>query len=139
MMVFRNAGQLKFDDVSNTSGVNDEPLQSRRGIAFGDLNNDGNIDAVVFNCNGPPSILINDTKNANHSRHVQAGGHAKQSSRPSGTRHDHRGRRQRRCSEVKGGNSYLSQSDLRLHFGLGKETEDREGRKSAGRMERPKN
>ncbi len=66
MLLFRNAGQLKFDDVSSSSGINDEALQSRRGIAFGDLNNDGNIDAVVFNVNGPPSILINDTKNSNH-------------------------------------------------------------------------
>ena len=120
MILFRNTGQLKFDDVSDTSGVNDEPLQSRRGIAFGDLNNDGNIDAVVFNVNGPPSILINDTKNSNHRVMFRLVGTT--SNRASiGARVTITAGGVTQLREVKGGNSYISQSDLRLHFGLGKE------------------
>ena len=120
MILFRNTGQLKFDDVSDTSGVNDEPLQSRRGIAFGDLNNDGNIDAVVFNVNGPPSILINDTKNSNHRVMFRLVGTT--SNRAAiGARVTITAGGVTQLREVKGGNSYISQSDLRLHFGLGKE------------------
>ncbi|HEY4961871.1 MAG TPA: CRTAC1 family protein [Terriglobales bacterium] len=120
MILFRNTGQLKFDDVSDTSGVNDEPLQSRRGIAFGDLNNDGNIDAVVFNVNGPPSILINDTRNSNHRVMFRLVGTT--SNRAAiGARVTITAGGVTQLREVKGGNSYISQSDLRLHFGLGKE------------------
>jgi len=120
MILFRNTGQLKFDDVSDTSGVNDEPLQSRRGIAFGDLNNDGNIDAVVFNVNGPPSILINDTKNSNHRVMFRLVGTT--SNRAAiGARVTITAGGVTQLREVKGGNSYISQSDLRPHFGLGKE------------------
>ena len=120
MILFRNTGQLKFDDVSDTSGVNDEPLQSRRGIAFGDLNNDGNIDAVVFNVNGPPSILINDTRNSNHRVMFRLVGTT--SNRAAiGARVTITAGGVTQLREVKGGNSYISQSDLRPHFGLGKE------------------
>jgi len=120
MILFRNTGQRKFDDVSNTSGVNDEPLQSRRGVAFGDLNNDGNVDAVVFNVNGPPSILINDTRNSNHRVMFKLVGTT--SNRAAiGARVTITAGGINQLREVKGGNSYISQSDLRLHFGLGKE------------------
>ncbi|HZM09351.1 MAG TPA: CRTAC1 family protein, partial [Candidatus Limnocylindrales bacterium] len=112
MILFRNTGQLKFDDVSDTSGVNDEPLQSRRGIAFGDLNNDGNIDAVVFNVNGPPSILINDTRNSNHRVMFRLVGTT--SNRAAiGARVTITAGGVTQLREVKGGNSYISQSDLR--------------------------
>jgi hypothetical protein len=121
MILFRNTGQLKFDDVSDTSGINDEPLQSRRGIAFGDLNNDGNVDAVVFNVNGPPSILINDTKNSNHRVMFKLVGTT--SNRAAiGARVTITAGGITQLREVKGGNSYISQSDLRLHFGIGKES-----------------
>jgi hypothetical protein len=121
MMLFRNTGQLKFDDVTNSSGVNDESLQSRRGIAFGDLNNDGNVDAVVFNVNGPPSILINDTPNSNHRVMFKLMGTT--SNRAAiGARVTLTAGGITQMREVKGGNSYISQSDLRLHFGLGKES-----------------
>ncbi|HEY4899594.1 MAG TPA: CRTAC1 family protein [Terriglobales bacterium] len=120
MILFRNAGQLRFDDISDPSGVNDEPLQSRRGIAFGDINNDGNIDAVVFNVNGPPSILINDSKNSNHRVMFKLVGTT--SNRAAiGARVTITTGGITQLREVKGGNSYISQSDLRLHFGLGKE------------------
>jgi hypothetical protein len=118
MMVFRNTGKLTFDDVSNSSGVNDEPMQSRRGIAFGDLNNDGLADAVVFNVGEPPSILLNDSRNANHRVMFKLVG-TKSNKAAIGARVTITAGRVTQMREVKGGNSYISQSDLRLHFGLG--------------------
>jgi hypothetical protein len=120
MLLFRNTDGMRFDDVSGASGINDEPLQSRRGIAFGDLNNDGSVDAVVFNVNGPPSILINDTRSPNHRVIFKLVGTT--SNRAAiGARVTITAGGVTQLREVKGGNSYISQSDLRLHFGLGKE------------------
>ncbi len=101
--------------------MNDEPLQSRRGIAFGDLNNDGNIDAVVFNVGEPPSILLNDSKNANHRVMFKLVG-TKSNKAAIGARVTITADGVSQIREVKGGNSYISQSDLRLHFGLGPNT-----------------
>ena len=120
MLLFRNTDGMRFDDISGASGINDEPLQSRRGIAFGDLNNDGNVDAVVFNVSGPPSILINDSKSPNHRVIFKLVGTT--SNRAAiGARVTITAGGVTQLREVKGGNSYISQSDLRLHFGLGKE------------------
>ena len=121
MLLFRNSGKLTFDDVSDTSGLNDEPLQSRRGIAFGDLNNDGNIDAVVFNAGEPPSILINDSKNSNHRVMFRLVGTTSNKA-AIGARVTITADGVTQIREVKGGSSYISQSDLRLHFGLGEKT-----------------
>jgi enediyne biosynthesis protein E4 len=46
--------------------LNDGPLQSRRGTAFGDVHNDGNLDIIVFNAPGPPSLFLNRSRNLNH-------------------------------------------------------------------------
>jgi len=121
MMVFRNTGKLTFDNVSDSSGVNEGPMQSRRGIAYGDLNNDGNIDAVVFNVGEPPTILLNDSKNANHRVMFKLVG-MKSNKAAIGARVTITAGGVSQMREVKGGNSYISQSDLRLHFGLGSET-----------------
>ena len=121
LLLFRNNGQGAFDEIANASGLNDEALQSRRGVAFGDLNNDGNVDAVVFNQNGPPSILLNDTKNTNHRVLFKLVG--KESNRAAiGARVTVYAGGAARIAEVRAGGSYLSQNDLRLHFGLGSET-----------------
>lgn len=118
-VLFRNNGKT-FDDLSASSGLNDEPLQSRRGIAFGDINNDGQIDMVVFNQNQPPSVFLNDTKNTNHRVLFKLEG--TQSNRAAiGAVVKVTAGGITQMDEVKGGNSYISQSDLRLHFGLGKE------------------
>ncbi len=121
MLLFHNNGKSAFDEMANAAGLNDEPLQSRRGIAFGDLNNDGNIDAVVFNQNGPPSILLNDTKNSNHRVLFRLVG--KESNRAAiGARVTVQAGGVSQIAEVRSGGSYLSQNDLRLHFGLGGES-----------------
>ena len=109
-----------FDDISSISGLNDEPAQSRRGIVFGDINNDGLIDIVVFNQNQPPSVFLNDTKNTNHRVVFKLEG--KESNRAAiGARVTVTAGGITQMEEVKAGNSYISQSDGRLHFGLGKE------------------
>ncbi len=119
-LLYHNSGKGTFDEMAQASGLNDEPLQSRRGIAFGDINNDGNIDAVVFNQNQPPSVFINDTKNSNHRVLFKLVGTA--SNRAAiGARMVIETTTGEQMREVKAGSSYLSQSDLRLHFGLGKD------------------
>jgi hypothetical protein len=120
-VLFHNTGKGTFDDISGPAGLNDEALQSRRGIAFGDLNNDGLIDAVVFNQNHPPSVLLNDTKSANHRVMFRLVG--KESNRAAiGARVTVVAGGVARIGEVRAGGSYVSQNDLRLHFGLGAET-----------------
>lgn len=121
MILLRNTGKGIFEDLSSTSGLNDEALQSRRGIAFGDINNDGLIDAVVFNQNGPPSVFLNDSKNANHRVLFKLTG--SESNRAAiGARVTITSGGKSQMSEVRGGTSYISQPDLRLHFGLGGDT-----------------
>jgi hypothetical protein len=64
--LFRNLGNLTFEDVSAKAGASFRVPGAHRGAAFGDLNNDGKIDAVVTNLNGPPEIWMNRTSNGNH-------------------------------------------------------------------------
>ena len=120
LLLFRNNRHGAFDEIANAAGLNDEPLQSRRGVAFGDLNNDGNVDAVVFNQNQPPSIFLNDTRNENHRVLFKLVG--RESNRAAiGARVAVYAGGAPRIGEVRAGGSYLSQNDLRLHFGLGSE------------------
>ena len=64
MLLFRNHRDGTFDDVSQA--LASMPPQSRRGAAFGDINNDGNVDIVVLNVGEPPSLLMNHNDSANH-------------------------------------------------------------------------
>jgi len=121
ILLFRNTGKQTFEEIAGTAGLNDSALQSRRGAAFGDLNNDGLIDAVVFNQNGPPSIFLNDTKASGHRVLFKLEGTT--SNRAAiGARVTVFAGGVARIAEVRAGGSYISQNDLRLHFGLGSET-----------------
>jgi len=121
ILLFRNTGKQTFEEIAGTAGLNDSALQSRRGAAFGDLNNDGLIDAVVFNQNGPPSIFLNDTKASGHRVLFKLEGTT--SNRAAiGARVTVYAGGVARIAEVRAGGSYISQNDLRLHFGLGLET-----------------
>ena len=121
ILLFRNTGKQTFEEIAGTAGLNDSALQSRRGAAFGDLNNDGLIDAVVFNQNGPPSVFLNDTKASGHRVLFKLEGTT--SNRAAiGARVTVFAGGVARIAEVRAGGSYISQNDLRLHFGLGLET-----------------
>jgi hypothetical protein len=64
--VFRNLGNGKFEDVSGEAGADFQKSAAHRGVAFGDIDNDGRIDAVVTVLNGPVKYFHNATKNSNH-------------------------------------------------------------------------
>jgi enediyne biosynthesis protein E4 len=118
LQLFRNLGNRTFEDISDRSGLNDGVLQSRRGTAFGDINNDGNLDVVVFNANGPPSLFLNETLNANHRVLFRLIG-TKSNRAAIGARVTVHTPEMTQIDEVRGGGSYLSTNDTRLHFGLG--------------------
>jgi hypothetical protein len=113
-------GDGTFSDVSDQSGLNDGPLLSRRGTAFGDINNDGNIDVVVYNAGAPPSVYLNQTRNANHRVLFRLVG-TKSNKAAIGARVTVATASMEQMDEVRGGGSYLSSNDQRLHFGLGSE------------------
>jgi hypothetical protein len=118
MQMFRNNRDGTFEDISKTSGVFDVPPESRRGAAFGDVYNDGNIGILVLNIGQPPSLLINRTSNTNH----RVGFHligTKSNRAAVGARVTIHAAGVMQFNEVRAGGSYLSQNDLRLHFGLG--------------------
>lgn len=120
LQVFHDDGYGIFSDVSDQSGLNDGPLQSRRGTAFGDINNDGSIDVVVYNAGGPPSVYLNETRNANHRVLFRLVG-TKSNKGAVGARVTVVTTLMEQMDEVRGGGSYLSTNDQRLHFGLGSE------------------
>jgi enediyne biosynthesis protein E4 len=64
--VFRNLGNGKFDDVSSSAGSEFQQEAAHRGVAFGDLDNDGRVDAVVSVLNGPVKLFHNVSPAANH-------------------------------------------------------------------------
>src|SRR5215469_7787122 len=121
MELFRNLGDGTFEDVSIASGLAQVPLACRRGTAFGDVNSDGNMDIVILDVGEPPTLLINRSKNSNHRVLFKLVG-TKSNRAAIGARVTVRAGGITQFSEVRGGGSYLSQNDLRQHFGLGTAT-----------------
>ena len=66
ILLHRNNRDGTFDEVSQEAGLRDIPSKSRRGAAFGDIFNNGNVDVVVLNVGEPPSILINTNHDLLH-------------------------------------------------------------------------
>jgi enediyne biosynthesis protein E4 len=118
MLLHRNLHNGTFEEVSRAAGIADMPLKSRRGAAFGDIANDGNVDIVVLNVGDPPSLLINTNRSDNHRVLFRLIG-TKSNRAAIGARVTIQAGGMRQFDEVRGGGSYLSQNDLRLHFGLG--------------------
>lgn len=117
-LVFENQKNGTFRDVSDAVGAAVTIPQPSRGAAFGDLFNDGRIDAVVENIDGSPMILKNEDASHNHWVSVQLlGTNSNRLALGAKVRIVAGGEPQ--IEEVRSGGSYLSQNDLRVHFGVG--------------------
>jgi hypothetical protein len=123
--LFRNKGKKKFEDVAGKTGRALQKEIVGRGAAYGDFDNDGDLDLVITANNGPARLLRNDNGNQNDVLRVKT----------VGTRSNRDGigakvtlktsKGTRMTQVVKSGSSYLSQSELPLTFGLGKPDEGR--------------
>ena len=117
-ILYRNAGNGTFDDISESSGPGILERHSARGAAFGDVHNDGAIEVLINNQNETPTLLERtDKPNNNWIILKLKGTRANRDAIGARVRLTAGGRRQ--SAEVRSGGSYLSQNDLRLHFGLG--------------------
>ncbi len=125
MLLLRNSGGKKFEDVSAKAGDVFQQRWVARGLATGDIDNDGKVDALVSTNGGPAYLLHNDTSGAGHWLTLELTGH--KSNRDaigavvkltaagiSGTA--------AQFETVSTAGSYLSSSDKRVHFGLGAAT-----------------
>ena len=117
-LLYRNLGNGRFEDVSAGAGPAITTPNLGRGCAFGDLNNDGNIDVVVNNLDGPPSVLRNEGGSGNNWLLVKCAG-TRSNRSAIGTRVRVKTGDRAQIGEVMSGSGYYSQNDLRLHFGLG--------------------
>ncbi|MGH9631955.1 MAG: CRTAC1 family protein, partial [Bryobacteraceae bacterium] len=117
-LVYRNLGNGKFEDVSHLSGPAVAAKHSSRGAAFGDFDNDGDLDVLIMNMDEPPSLLRNDLKSGNHWIKVRLEGRKSNRSAIGSTVVVHAGGRTQ-AAPVLSQTSYLSVNDQRLHFGLG--------------------
>jgi len=118
-VVFRNQGGVRFLQMTDASGPAPRTARSSRGAAFGDFDDDGDVDALVMNMNEPPSLLRND----------YAGKNAWLAVRLVGRRSNRMGfgatvvvssAGSRQAQAVLSQSSYYSHDDRRLHFGLGR-------------------
>lgn len=117
-LMFHNIGNGVFVNVSNELGPDFQTPAVSRGAAVGDFDNDGDLDILVSNNGGPPQLLRNDGGNANHWLEILLIG--------TRSNRDGVGARVKLSAgdlalydQRKGGMSYQSAQDPRLHFGLG--------------------
>ena len=114
---YRNAGDGTLREIEFPAASPAARARVGRGLAIGDLNNDGRIDLVVTNQDQPASLLMNESPMRNWLLVKLVGTRSNRSAIGARVRVSAGGRTQIR--EIKSGGSYLSQSDLRAHFGLG--------------------
>jgi hypothetical protein len=118
LLLFRNKHDRTFEDVTTLAGLDRFPLASRRGLAVGDVNNDGKLDVLLLNIGESPTLLINRTQTSRHAVLLHLIG-TKSNKAAIGARAIVTVGETTQIGEVRSGSSYLSQNDLRLHFGLG--------------------
>ncbi|TAM84439.1 MAG: CRTAC1 family protein [Acidobacteria bacterium] len=121
ILLFHNNRDGTFSEVASDCGHALMVPRVSRGVAFGDIDNDGDIDIVIENLDGKPTVLRNDGGNRNNWISIRLQGN--------GPNRDAIGAKVKvvagdlvQWGEVRAGGSYLSASDLRLHFGLEKRT-----------------
>ena len=119
--VHHNNRDGTFTEVGAQLGAPFAEKRTGRGAAFGDIDNDGDTDVIINNLDGPPQLLRNDGGNTNNSVLIKTIG-VKSNRDGIGARVKIVSGDLTQIGEVYSGGSYLSQSDLRLDFGLGKRT-----------------
>ncbi|HZU27526.1 MAG TPA: CRTAC1 family protein [Bryobacteraceae bacterium] len=123
-VLFRNLGAGKFEELLDAAGPAIGEAHASRGVAFGDFDNDGDVDILIMNINEPPSLLRNDVRGANHWLKVKLiGVKSNRSAIGATVIASYGGRKQAQAVLAQSG--YLSASDRRLHFGLGDATSAR--------------
>ncbi len=117
-ILFRNQGDGTFVEMGADAGPGIEAAHCSRGAAFGDFDNDGDMDVLIMNVNEPPTLLRNDAPSGNHWIKVRLEG-VKSNRSAIGARVVLRYGGKVQVQEVVSGCSFLSSNDPRLHFGLG--------------------
>ena len=120
--LFRNLGGSKFAEVPPASGSGLADVLSGRGVALGDLFNDGHIEAVINNIDSTPTLLRNVVKNDNHWITLKLIGGPKSPRDAIGAKIFVTAGGIRQRGDVFSGGSYGSSSDQRVHFGVGHAT-----------------
>jgi hypothetical protein len=116
-IVFRNLGG-KFEELIEEAGSGVAAAHASRGCAFGDFDNDGDMDVVIINMNEPPSLLRNDVTGGGHWLKVKLVGVKSNRSALGARVTAHYGGKVQ-AQEVLSQASFYSVNDMRLHFGLG--------------------
>lgn len=139
-LLYQNLGNGKFKDVSGFAGSGVSEPKSSRGSAYGDYDNDGDVDALVMNMNEPPMLLENNLKSENNWLTIKLVG-VKSNRSAIGSRITIKNGTSIQMREITSQTSYYSHNDLRAHFGLGnlKKAEEIEIRWASGQIETIKN
>jgi hypothetical protein len=117
-LIFRNLGNGKFEELIEEAGPGISDAHCSRGCAFGDFDNDGDVDIAIINLNEPPSLLRNDLKgNHNWIKVLLVGTRSNRSAIGSTVIARYGGKLQ--AQSVTAQSSFYSVNDRRLHFGLG--------------------
>ena len=117
-ILYRNLRNGRFEDISARAGPGIKLELSSRGVAFGDFDNDGDLDILINNMHDPPSLLRNEGGNQNRWLMIKTIG-VRSNRSGIGARVCVVAGRHSQIDEVRSGGSYISQNDLRLHFGMG--------------------
>ncbi len=122
-ILYRNVGNGKFEHITQAGGPGLTDRHSSRGCAFGDFDNDGDMDILVMNMNEPPSLIRADVDSRNHWLKVKLiGTVSNRTAIGARVRVRSAGSSRLQAQEVQSQSSYYSVNDLRLHFGLGAST-----------------